>query len=67
MIFAPGSSIRENEQRIKDFINDNSVVIAVNFLGGEFKPDYIFNSNMRSFSKIADKIDIPCITTYNMK
>lgn len=67
MILAPGSSIRENEQHIKDSINDNSVVIAVNFLGGEFKPDYIFSSNMRRFSKIADKTDIPCITTSNMK
>lgn len=67
MILAPGLSIRKSADYIKASINDNSVVIAVNFLGGEFKPDYIFSSNMRRFSKIAGKTDIPCITTSNMK
>lgn len=67
MILAPGSSIRNSADCVKASINDNSVVIAVNFMGGEFKPDYIFSSNMRRFSKIAGKTDIPCITTSNMK
>ena len=67
MVLAPGISIRNSTDCIKASIKDNSVVIAVNFLGGEFNPDYIFSSNMRRFSKIVDKTDVPCITTSNMK
>lgn len=67
MILASGLAIRNSADYIKASINDNSVVITVNFLGGEFKPDYIFSSNMRRSSKIAGKTDIPCITTANTK
>lgn len=68
VVLAPGKSILENKNIIKDTIEkNNAIVIAVNFLGGDFKPNYIFSSNMRRFSKLIEKTKAECITTSNMR
>lgn len=68
VVIAPGSSIKENFDEIQSVAGkDNSIVIAANFLAEEFKPDYIFSSNMRRFSRIQGKTSAKCIITSNMK
>ena len=43
------------------------MVITVNFTGDRFRPDYIFSSNMRRYSKFEGHTDAKCIITSNMK
>ena len=68
LVLAPGKSLTEYSAAIGKYIaQENPVVIAVNFLGGQFAPDYIFSSNMRRYAKIQGKTSAKCITTSNMK
>lgn len=68
LLIAPGKSLAEYEAKIKEVsLEDDVVVIAVNFCAHQFSPDYIFSSNMRRYVKIQGKTDVKCITTSNMK
>lgn len=68
LVLAPGKSLTEYSAAIGKYIaQEKPVVIAVNFLGGQFTPDYIFSSNMRRYAKIQGKTSAKCITTSNMK
>lgn len=68
LIIAPGKSLGENTDQIKRIIDDKKpIIIALNFDGGEFTPDYVFSSNMRRYAKIQGKTSAKCITTSNMK
>lgn len=68
IMLAPGKSLSECASVVeKECKGSQVVVIAVNFLGGDIKPDYIFSSNMRRFHKIQGNTDAKCITTSNMK
>lgn len=66
VILAPGQSLNTCSDLVHNAI-DGAVVIAANFLASEFKPDYIFSSNMRRFVKIQGKTNAKCIITSNMK
>lgn len=68
VLLAPGSSISVHEADIRNFtVGEDIVVWAVNFLGGELKPDYIFSSNMKRYRYIQGRTKAKCITTSNMK
>lgn len=68
VMLAPGRSLSEYVDIIKKEINKkNTVTIAVNFIAEQFKPNYIFSSNMRRFTKIQGKTEAKYITTSNMK
>lgn len=68
IILAPGKSINDcKEDVLSEIQKDNTIVIALNFCADEFKPDFIFSSNMRRFVKIQDKTSAKCIITSNMK
>lgn len=68
LVLAPGKSILSYKDIIHEIrADDNSVVIAANFLAEEFRPDYIFSSNMRRYIKIQGKTKAKCIITSNMK
>lgn len=68
LVLAPGMSIVEHKDEIRAFIDEgNTAVIAVNFLGGDFKPDYVFSSNMRRYAKLEGKIPGKSIVTSNMR
>lgn len=68
VLLAPGKNLTEYIQIVHEAVDkEDTLVIAVNFTGGEFKPDYIFSSNMRRFMKIQGKTEALCITTSNMK
>lgn len=66
VLLAPGKSIADNKQKIKNEC-EGAVVIAANFTANEFTPDYIFSSNIRRFAKIMGKTDAKCIVTSNVK
>lgn len=58
LLIGPGNSLREEEIRIKDFIIDkNPVVISVNFEPSMYDCDYVFVSNAKRYSKLADSTD----------
>ena len=67
VILAPGKSLASYPDAIRNKIDDNTVVIAANFLAEDFNPDYVFSSNMRRYIKIQGKTDAKCIITSNMK
>lgn len=68
LLLAPGSTLNKYKDVIKNFIKEhNPIVIALNFVGTEFHPTYIFSSNMRRYIKIQGKTEVKCITTSNMK
>lgn len=68
LLLAPGSSISDHSDSIKKLIESGEVTVwAVNFMGGAFRPDYIFSSNMRRYRRIQGKTEAVCITTSNMK
>ena len=68
LLIAPGRSLQtygtEIQRRIEE---DRLTVITVNFTGDRFRPDYIFSSNMRRYSKFEGHTDAKCIITSNMK
>ena len=66
VLLAPGRSLNVCRRDVEEACS-NAVVIAVNFTGMEFRPDYIFSSNMRRYSKIQGRTDARCIVTSNMK
>ena len=67
VMLAPGRSLKECEEAVRaECSREDALIIAVNFLGGAFQPDYIFSSNMRRFHKIQGNTKARCITTSNM-
>ncbi|MDO5156747.1 MAG: hypothetical protein Q4D51_12360 [Eubacteriales bacterium] len=68
LILGPGRSLMDNRDCIEKYIAECApIVIALNFDGGEYKPDYVFSSNMRRYAKIQGKTSAKCIITSNMK
>lgn len=68
VVLAPGKSLNEQRDIIMEECNKpDTVAIAANFTAVQFKPDYIFSSNMRRYIKIDGNTAAKCITTSNMK
>ena len=67
MILAPGKTLCTYPDVIKNKNDDDTIVIAANFLAEDFNPDYIFSSNMRRYNRIQGKTKAKCIITSNMK
>ena len=67
VVLGPGNSLNEQKEKLKKYIKDNnSIVVALNFIAEEFNPDFIFSSNMRRFKKIQNNTKTKCIITSNM-
>lgn len=67
LMIAPGKSSVENIDlihRIK--IENQSIIIAVNFYDEKIKPDYVFCSNMRKYHKLPHNNDCKEIITSNV-
>ena len=55
LLLGPGNTLREEERKIKEFIEfENPIVISVNFEPRRFECDYVFISNAKRYSKLAD-------------
>ncbi len=58
VLLGPGNSIRKEEQKIKEYIEySNAVIISVNFEPARYNCDYVFVSNAKRYSKLADTTD----------
>ena len=71
LLLGPGNSLGNEEERIKSFISDKKpIVISVNFEPSRYKCDYVFVSNAKRYSKLADVTNIvsnaKLITTSNI-
>jgi 4-hydroxy 2-oxovalerate aldolase len=57
LIIAPGKSIETHKTQIQDFIIDNNpVVITINFVDDNYKPDYVFMGNSKRYSQFFNKL-----------
>lgn len=56
LIMAPGKSLKENEEDIITYINQNQpYVISVNFIPDNMKTDMLFISNMKRFENVVEE------------
>lgn len=54
LLLGPGLNIRKQKDRIKSFIEEKSpLIISVNMIPEDFKPDYIFLSNAKRYVQMA--------------
>lgn len=54
LLLGPGLNIRKQKDRIKSFIEEKSpLIISVNMIPEDFKPDYIFLSNAKRYVQLA--------------
>lgn len=68
LLIAPGKSINDEKEKLKNLISDENIVsISVNFYDTNLKTDFLFSSNMRRYSKLDGKFDCKTIITSNMK
>jgi len=57
LIIAPGKSIETHGAELQDFIKKkNPVVMTINFINDNFKPDYVFMGNAKRYSQFFNKI-----------
>jgi 4-hydroxy 2-oxovalerate aldolase len=57
LILAPGKSIELNRTRLQDFIEKRKpVVMTINFINDDFKPDFVFMGNAKRYSQFFNKI-----------
>jgi 4-hydroxy 2-oxovalerate aldolase len=57
LVIAPGKSIETDKAQILDFIKVKSpVVITINFIDDNYKPDYVFMGNSKRYSQFFNKI-----------
>ncbi len=71
LILVPGKSVSVEQDRIKDYIqNNNPVVISVSYVDANFIADYVYMSNVRRYNYWKDKelfISKKKIITSNIK
>lgn len=73
LVLGPGKSIVDQKKDIDGFLKtENPIVISVNFSADNYKTDYVFMSNAKRYSKLADiltgkSIDAELIATSNIK
>jgi 4-hydroxy 2-oxovalerate aldolase len=57
LIIAPGKSIELNADKIRAFIKEkNPVIMTINFINDDYKPDYVFMGNAKRYSQFFNKI-----------
>lgn len=57
LVIAPGKSIETHKAQIQNFIKDKEpVVITINFIDDNYKPDYVFMGNSKRYSQFFNKI-----------
>ena len=73
LMIGPGVSIKEHSKRIEKYIEDNAPwVISINYIPGDFHPDYMFITNTTRFLQSATRLhenrnkDIKLIASSNL-
>lgn len=68
VLLAPGNTLNTHASAIaKELQKENTIAIALNFYPEQFKPEYVFSSNMRRYSKIDNDNRFKSIITSNMR
>ena len=66
LLLAPGSTLSANKTEIQNLIDDETIVICVNFHDVNFSPSYVFIGNIRRFNKIIQEHQCKIIATSNI-
>lgn len=67
LLIAPGSSINDEVDKVNKAILDNDLlIISVNFNPDNFRSDYIFISNLKRYEQLTNTNNIKLITTSNI-
>lgn len=66
VLVSPGKSSVEEADLIKSFMNDDTLVVSVNFSYDIVRNDYIFLSNLRRFRELPVEDRAKCIVTSNI-
>ena len=66
LLIAPGKSSVDEMEKIKEFIEDDTVIISVNYAFESIIPDFIFLSNLRRFRELPKERKDKCIVTSNI-
>jgi len=57
LVIAPGKSIETDKTLIQNFIqNKKPIIITINFIDDNYKPDYIFMGNAKRYSQFFNRI-----------
>ena len=67
LLITPGKSLMDHYERVHDYIDDNTVIICVNFVDASLNPQYVFTSNERRFKEIKKMDGTKLIITSNIK
>lgn len=68
ILLGPGSTLNVHKDTILSLLSkENAVGVSLNFYSEVFKPQYVFSSNMRRYSKIDNDDRFKSILTSNMK
>jgi 4-hydroxy 2-oxovalerate aldolase len=68
LLIGPGSSVHTFEDKIIEYVKTNHpIVISLNFIPEGIKPDYVFSTHMRRYSKIQEHDGINTIITSNIR
>lgn len=66
LLIAPGKSSVEEVDKLRDFVDDDTIVISINFDYELIDVDYIFVSNLRRFRELSEMSKAKCIVTSNI-
>ena len=67
VLLAPGKSIKDYRDNITSVIDENTIVICINFYDERYSPTYVFTSNIRRFAKIIEDSKAEIIATSNIR
>lgn len=66
LLVAPGKSSVDEIDKIKEFIDNDTIIISVNYAFESLIPDFIFLSNLRRLRELAEDKKDKCIVTSNI-
>ena len=68
LIIGSGSSVKNERQKIQDYIDKNNpITVSLNYVPDDIKVDYVFSCHMRRFRNIQDKEGVTKIITSNIR
>ena len=66
LLLAPGKTLSEFQDAIKEYLLEKPIVVCVNFYDAAFSPSYIFTGNIRRFNKVISEHQCKIIATSNI-
>lgn len=68
LLLSPGNSLKDEREKIEDYIEKNKpIVIALNFYPKEYPCDFLFSCHMRRYKNIQDCTNVDKIITSNIR